>query len=128
MKAVFPEAKGENKGHYAPGIISRGMLYISGQLSKDPDTGLVPPPDIGLHMELALSNVERVLKAAGLTKEQVVQCRIYITDIGYWDRVNEVCRAFFGAHKPARIVVPVPALHFGCLAEIEAVAEMPAEE
>ena len=40
MKAVTPEYKGENKGHYSAGMISRGMLYISGQLSIDPDTRL----------------------------------------------------------------------------------------
>lgn len=127
MKAVFPAAKGENKGHYAPGVISKGMLYISGQLSIDPDTRQVPPPDIEAHTALALLNLERVLTAAGLTKENVVQCRIYLTDIENWDRVNAVYGAFFGAHKPARVVVPVPALHFGCLTEIEAVAELPEE-
>ena len=125
MKQIFFDAKGENKGHYAPGVISHGMLYISGQLSVDPDTRKVPQADIDAHMELALSNVERVLKAAGLTKENVVQCRIYTTDIENWDRINAVYRNFFGAHKPARVVVPVPALHFGCLVEIEAVAELP---
>ena len=125
MKQVFFDAKGENKGHYAPGVISHGMLYISGQLSVDPDTRKVPQAEIDAHMELALSNVERVLKAAGLTREDVVQCRIYTTDIENWDRINAVYRDFFGAHRPARVVVPVPALHFGCLVEIEAVAELP---
>ena len=38
MKFVQPPFKGENKGHYTPGIISKGMLYVSGQLSIDPDT------------------------------------------------------------------------------------------
>ena len=127
MKAVFPAVRGENKGHYTPGIISHGMLYISGQLSIDPDTRQLPPPDIEQHVALALSNVERVLKAAGLKKENVVQCRLYITDIENWDRVNAAYAAFFGCHRPARIVVPVPSLHFGCLAEIEAVAELPEE-
>ena len=57
-------------------------------------------------------------------REQVVQCRIYVTDIENWDAVNRVYSEYFGNHKPARIVVPVPALHFGCLVEIEAVAEL----
>ena len=38
MKFVVPQYKGENKGHYSPGIISNGLLFISGQLSIDPDT------------------------------------------------------------------------------------------
>ena len=39
MKFVQPPFKGENKGHYTPGIISKGMLYVSGQLSIDPEQG-----------------------------------------------------------------------------------------
>ena len=42
MKKIIPETKGENKGHYTPGIVSNGMLYISGQLSLDPDTRQLP--------------------------------------------------------------------------------------
>ena len=124
MKQVFLDAKGVNKGHYAPGVISNGMLYISGQLSLDLDTREVVSGGPDKHMEQALVNLERVLNAAGLTRESVVQCRIYIADVSYWDAINEVYGKFFGEHKPARVVVPVPALHFGCLVEIEAVAEL----
>ena len=124
MKQVFLDVKGANKGHYAPGVISNGMLYISGQLSLDLDTREVAVGGPAEHMRQALINVERVLRAAGQTKDQVVQCRVYIADVSYWDAINEVYGEFFGEHKPARIVVPVPALHFGCLVEIEAVAEV----
>lgn len=124
MEKVVVNYLGENKGHYSPGIISNGMLYISGQLSIDPDTRKVPAGGIEEHAKLALNNVNRVLKAAGLTRNDVVQCRVYISDIDQWDIVNEVYAEFFGEHKPARIVVPVGKLHFGCLVEIEAIAEV----
>ena len=65
-----------------------------------------------------------MLEAAGLSRSQVVQCRIYVVGIENWDAVNEVYAEFFGSHKPARVVVPVTELHFGCLVEIEAVAEV----
>ena len=123
MRKISLNVKGENKGHYAPGMISGNQLYISGQLSIDLDTRKVPDGGVEDHMKLALHNVERVLKAAGLERKDVVQCRVYIADIEYWNAINEVYREFFGEHTPARIVVPVPALHFGCLVEIEAVAE-----
>lgn len=123
MKKVFLDVKGENKGHYSPGVISNGMLYISGQLSIDLDTRKVAEGGIEEHMKLALHNVERVLHAASLTKDDVVQCRVYIAGIEYWNAINDVYREFFGDHKPSRIVVPVKELHFGCLVEIEAVAE-----
>ena len=111
-------------GHYAPGVISNGMVYVSGQLSLDPDTREVCKDDIRAHARQALENVDRVLKAAGSDRTKVVQCRVYTTKGEYWGPVNEEYAAYFGDHRPARIVVTVPELHFGCLVEIEAVAEL----
>ncbi len=126
MEIVSPRYAGTNKGHYSPGMLSNGMLYISGQLSIDPDTRLLPEGGIAAHTILALKNMERVLLEAGLTKNDVVQCRVYVTDVALWDDVNAAYAEFFGSHKPARVIVPVPALHFGCMVEIEAVAQVPA--
>lgn len=124
MEKITPQYDGENKGHYTPGIISNGMLYISGQLSIDPDTRKVPEGGIEAHARIALANVERVLKATRLSRNDIVQCRVYVSDIDKWDTVNQVYAEFFGEHRPARIVVPVGKLHFGCLVEIEAIVEV----
>ena len=125
MQMVCPPFKGENKGHYTAGVISRGMLYVSGQLSIDPDTREVCQGDIKDHTCLALDNVDRVLKEAGVSRNDVVMCRVYTPDVNYWGPINEVYAEFFGEHKPARVIVSTTTLHFGCLVEIEAVAEMP---
>ena len=125
MKMVCPPFKGENKGHYTAGVISKGMLYVSGQLSIDPDTREVCCGDIKDHTRLALDNVDRVLKEAGVSRNDVVMCRVYTPDVNYWGPINEVYAEFFGEHKPARVIVSTTTLHFGCLVEIEAVAEMP---
>ena len=125
MKMVCPPFKGENKGHYTAGVISRGMLYVSGQLSIDPDTREVCQGDIKDHTRLALDNVDRVLKEAGVSRNDVVMCRVYTPDVNYWGPINEVYAEFFGEHKPARVIVSTTTLHFGCVVEIEAVAEMP---
>ena len=125
MKMVCPPFKGENKGHYTAGVISKGMLYVSGQLSIDPDTREVCSGDIKDHTRLALDNVDRVLKEAGVSRNDVVMCRVYTPDVNFWGPINEVYAEFFGEHKPARVIVSTTTLHFGCLVEIEAVAEMP---
>ena len=125
MKMVCPPFKGENKGHYTAGVISKGMLYVSGQLSIDPDTREVCSGDIKDHTRLALNNVDRVLKEAGVSRNDVVMCRVYTPDVNYWGPINEVYAEFFGDHKPARVIVSTTTLHFGCLVEIEAIAEMP---
>ena len=101
------------------------MLYVSGQLSIDPDTREVCSGDIKDHTRLALDNVDRVLKEAGVSRNDVVMCRVYTPDVNYWGPINEVYAEFFGDHKPARVIVSTTTLHFGCLVEIEAVAEMP---
>ena len=123
MQEVVLDVKGENKGHYVPGMISNGMLYISGQLSLDLDTRKVAEGGIKEHMRQALANVDAVLKKAGLTRNKIVQCRVYIAGIEGWDAANEEYKKFFGDHKPARVIVSTQELHLGCLVEIEAVAE-----
>ncbi len=123
MKAVTLQTSSENRGHYVPGMIAGGMLYISGQLSLDPVTRKVAEGGIREHMRQALANLDAVLRAAGVTRRDVVQCRVYIAGIGGWDDANDEYRNFFGDHKPARIIVSTQELHFGCLVEIEAVAE-----
>lgn len=117
--------KAPNLGHYSPAVISHGMLYVSGQLSIDPDTREVcPSKDVRDHARQALDNVDRVLRAAGARRDQVVFCRVYTPSAEHWGAINEVYAAFFGEHKPGRVVVSTTDLHFGCLVEIEAVAEM----
>lgn len=124
MKPVIPPFKGENKGHYTPGMLTGNLLFIPGQLSIDPDTRKLPAGGADAHMRLALNNMDRVLKEAGLTKDNVVFCQIYVTGIENWDAVNREYAAYFGDHKPARVVTPVGELHFGCMAEITAIAEV----
>ena len=128
MKKIVPDYLAENKGHYSPGVVSNGMLYISGQLSIDPDTRSIPSGGLETQVQQALVNLDRVLREAGLSRDSVVLCRVYIADIEGWDIVNRVYAEFFGTHKPARAVVPVGRLHFGCLVEIEAVAELAAKD
>jgi len=113
-----------NRGaHYSPGVISGNLLYVSGQLSADPVTKAVPTT-IAAEAAAALQSLDNVLTAAGTDKNKVISCRIYTTDIAHWDEINEVYSRYFGEHRPARAIVPVLPLHFGCNIEIEAVAEL----
>ncbi|MBR2605347.1 MAG: RidA family protein [Clostridia bacterium] len=121
MKLIAGNAN--KKGHYSPGVLVGNILYISGQLPIDPETGQLAAGDIEAQTKAALGNVERVLTAAGLAKTDVAMCRVYIPDMAYWDTVNDIYADFFGEHKPARVIVPTRELHHGALVEIEAMAE-----
>lgn len=121
---ILPAAKNK-KGHYSPGVVMNGTLYISGQLPIDPLTGKLAGGDIETQGKQSLKNVEQVLQQAGVKKENVGLCRIYLSDISLWDKMNAIYAEFFGSHKPARVIVPTGKLHYGALVEIEAAAEMP---
>lgn len=109
-------------GHYSQCIEYNNTLYLSGQLPIDPVTREIPP-SIEEQTNLVLSNISLILKEAGATKENVIQAKLYIADIGLWDKVNEQYSIFFANHKPVRSIIPVNELHFGCLIEIEIIAQ-----
>jgi len=123
MKFVHTPYSKQQAGHYTPGIVSQGMLYVSGQLPRNPATGEIPS-GIQAQSRQVFANLELVLHSAGTSKNSVVSCRIYVSDIQLWDQINLEYASFFGNHKPARAVIPVSTLHYGCLLEMEAVAEM----
>lgn len=122
MKQIETKYSIRDGGHYTPGMIYNKTLYISGQLSIDPETGKVPAGGVKAETHQALKNMNTVLTEAGVTRNHVIQCRVYIPDVSYWQDVNEVYAEFFGDHKPVRVVVPSNHLYGGCLVEIEAVA------
>ena len=109
-------------GHYVPAMKYNDVLYISGQLSIDPETGKVPEGGVKAQARQALDNLDLVLREAGAARDDVLHCRIYIPDVAYWPELNQVYGEFFGDHKPARVVVPTNQLYNGCLVEVEAIA------
>lgn len=122
MEKITTKYSVRDGGHYTPAIQHNGVIYISGQLSINPETGKLPEGGVKQEARQALENLNMVLKAAGAEKEDVIHCRVYIPDVKYWSEFNEVYSEFFGGHKPARVVVPSNNLYGGCKVEIEAVA------
>jgi len=122
MNIIQPADQPKPKGHYSPGIEHHGVVYVSGQLPMTLDTREPFAGPIEEQTELALRNVEAVLKAAGSDLSRVMQMTIYISDIELWGKVNEAYARVMGEHRPARAIVPVKDLHFGTQIEIQAIA------
>ena len=121
MKRIETEYSKRGKGHYSPGILHNGTLYISGQMSINQDTQEIPA-EFEDEVKQALNNLELVLKTAGLSKENVLVIRAYIPTIELWDSFNSAYALWFGEHKPARTIIPCRELHHGCRVEIDAIA------
>jgi len=122
MKIIQPKRQPAPKGRYSPGIEHDGLIYVSGQLPMDLETREPFAGDIETQTELALKNVEAILKEAGSDLQHVLQMTIYISDIELWGAVNKKYAEVMGDHRPARAIVPVKDLHFDTKIEIQAIA------
>lgn len=97
------------------------MLYTSGQLPLDPETGKMPE-DVAEQAKQSLANVEAIVNEAGLTKSDIVKATVFVKDLNDFGIVNEVYAAFFGANCPARSCVEVARLPLDAKVEIEVIA------
>lgn len=122
MKEISTPHAPQPGGHYAQAIVHDGMVYVAGQLPIDPLTGEKKTGAIAEQTEQVIRNVAAVLQAAGSGLNHVVKTTVYVSDIALWDDVNAVYAKCFGAHRPARAVVPTRDLHYGFKVEIEAIA------
>lgn len=98
------------------------LVFLSGQVPIVPATGELIQGDVVQQTEQVMNNLSAVLKAGGLTFEQVVRCTIYLTDLGDFTKVNEVYGKRFPKDPPARVTVQVSALPKGAKVEIDAIA------
>ena len=111
-------------GHYVQGMAAGGFVFISGQLASLADGTLQPEADFEAQARQALVNLLAIAAAADAAPERVVKVTAYIVGAEHWPAFNRIFAEAFGSHRPARSVVPVPALHHGYLIEIEAIARL----
>lgn len=120
----FPPVPGlaAPRGHYAHVGQGGGWVFVSGQLPLDQ----AGEPRVALPLEeqaeLALANVEAALAAAGCGWGHVLKVTVYLAGVEHWPAFDAAYRRVLGRARPARAVVPVPALHHGALVEVEAIA------
>jgi 2-iminobutanoate/2-iminopropanoate deaminase len=109
-------------GPYSQAVRSGNFLFCSGQIPLDPKSGQIVSGDIATQTRRVLDNVEAVLKAEGLTFENIVKTTIFLTDLGDFQTVNEIYGSYFKQQPPARSTVQVSALPKGAKVEIEVIA------
>src|SRR5262249_52131012 len=122
IKSILTPNAPTPAGHYSQAIVHNGLIYISGQLPINPQTGEKKAGPIEEQTEQVLDNIRAILEAAGSDLSRVLKMTVYISDVSLWGKVNEVYARMMGAHRPARAIVPVKDLHYGFQIEIEAIA------
>jgi 2-iminobutanoate/2-iminopropanoate deaminase len=112
-------------GPYSHAVKSGGLLFCSGQVHLDPETGKLVEGSIGDQTRRCLENLQVVAAAAGAALDDAVRMGIYVTDMGTFSEVNEAYGAFFADGPPARSTVGVASLPLGARVEIDAVIALP---
>jgi 2-iminobutanoate/2-iminopropanoate deaminase len=122
MKLVSTLGAPTARGHYSQAVVHGGLVYVAGQLPivpGEPERRLSGFED---QARRVIDNVAAILAEAGSGLDLVVKSTVYIADIAQWPAFNAIYAEKLGGHKPARTVVPVGALHYGYLVEMDVIA------
>jgi 2-iminobutanoate/2-iminopropanoate deaminase len=108
-------------GPYSHAVSAAGLLFCSGQIPLDAETGELVGQTPAEQARRCLENLSAVCEAAGATLEHAARMTIYMTDLDAFGEVNEVYATFFPHDPPARATVGVAQLPKGAQVEIDAV-------
>jgi len=109
-------------GPYSQALKANGLVFASGQIPTDPQTGQFVPGGIAEQTEQVLKNLAAVLEAAGSSLDRVVKTTVFLLDMAEFAQMNEVYGKFFTEQPPARATVQAARLPRDARVEIEAIA------
>jgi 2-iminobutanoate/2-iminopropanoate deaminase len=113
-------------GPYTHAVRAGGLIFCSGQIPLDPDSGDLVGDSPGEQARRCLENLAIVAAAAGASLgEDAVKLTVYLTDMKAFAEVNEVYGSFFESDPPARVAYGVAALPKGAQVEIDAILAVP---
>ncbi|MCC6873627.1 MAG: RidA family protein [Sandaracinaceae bacterium] len=124
-EAISTSAAPAAIGPYSQAIRCGDVVYLSGQIPLDPETGKLIEGDVRAQTERVMKNLAAVLEASGTSFAKVLKTTIFLADLGDFAVVNEVYgRVFEGVAPPARSTVQVAALPRGARVEIDLIAAL----
>lgn len=120
-KVVHTKNAPEAIGPYSQAVVTGNMIFTSGQIPINPETGNIEVKDIAEQTEQVCKNLKAVLEGAGSSLDKVVKTVCFLHNIDDFKDFNEVYAKYFTG-KPARSCVAVKDLPKGALVEVEAIA------
>lgn len=124
MKTISTTSAPAAIGPYAQGNIAGGLLFASGQIPLDPETGEIVGSTIEEQTAQVMKNVAAILEAAGTDFDHVVKTTCFLNDMNDFTAFNAEYAKSFGEVRPARSAVAVEKLPKGALVEVEVIAEV----
>ena len=123
MEKIYTKNAPDAIGPYSQAMVTGGLVFTSGQIAINPESGAVEATDIAGQTEQVCRNLSAVLEAAGSSLEKVVKTTCFLAEMSDFTAFNEVYGRYFTG-KPARSCVAAKALPKGVLVEVEAIAEL----
>jgi 2-iminobutanoate/2-iminopropanoate deaminase len=111
-------------GPYSHAVLAGGLLFCSGQIPLDPESGELVGEGPAEQARRCLENLSAVCDAAATKLERAVRLTVYMTDLSAFAAVNEVYGSFFSEEPPARVAIEVAGLPRGALVEIDAIVAL----
>jgi 2-iminobutanoate/2-iminopropanoate deaminase len=112
-------------GAYSPAIQAGNLLFVSGQIPVDPETGNLVQGDIVAQTDQVMRNLTALLRAAGVGFGHVVRTTVFLADMNEFSAMNEVYGKYIVDPPPARATVQVARLPRDVKIEIDAIAVLP---
>lgn len=123
MKTIVNTKKAPSAiGPYSQGVNIGNLVFFSGQIPLNPETGEMVESDIKIQTKQSLENIKALLNDQGLDFSNVVKTTVYLDSMDDFTAMNEVYAEYFVAPYPARSAVAVDKLPKGALVEIEVIA------
>lgn len=120
---IYTKNAPEALGPYSQAVVCRGMVYTSGQIAINPESGQIEKDDIQGQTEQVMKNLGAVLVASGSDFENAVKTTCFLADMNDFTAFNEIYGKYF-TQKPARSCVAVKTLPKNVLVEVEVIAEV----
>ena len=111
-------------GTYSQAVESASVLYVSGQIPLDPQSGEIVSPDAKEQIHQAFANFHAVVTAADASLEQVIKLTVYLTDLSHFHLINEKMEEMFPEPYPARAVIQAAGLPKGVQVEVEGIVQL----
>ena len=122
-KAVYTKNAPEAIGPYSQALVTGNMVFTSGQIPINPETGNIEATTISEQAEQVCKNLKALLEAAGSSLDKAVKTVCFLQNMEDFAQFNEVYGKYFTS-KPARSCVAVKALPKNALVEVEVIAEI----
>lgn len=125
IERIYPSGSPKPRGPYSPAVRAGDFIFVAGQGPIDPVSNEFSYGDIQHETRVTLTNVQRILEAAGASMADVVKCSVFLKSGGDFDAMNSVYAEFFGDTKPARTTVEAKFANPTMKVEIDCIAYKP---